>query len=68
MRRLSIAVAGLALALPLAAQETGNPLSKDRTGMPWVLPFEEAWKTAHARKRLLLVKPVAFGTSPDGGW
>ena len=50
------------------AQDDAHPLAKDRTGLNWVLPFEEAKAKAAAEKRLLLIKPVAFGTSPDGGW
>lgn len=50
-----------------APQET-HPLTKDRTGLEWVLPFKEARKAASERNRLLLIKPVAFGTSSDGGW
>ncbi len=45
-----------------------HPLDKDRTGMKWVLPFNKAQEKAKAEKRLLLIKPVAFGTSRDGGW
>lgn len=36
--------------------------------MKWVLPFKQARAAAAERGRLLLIKPVAFGTSPDGGW
>jgi hypothetical protein len=42
--------------------------SQDRTGIRWVLPFPAAQKKAKAEQRLLLVKPIAFGTSKDGGW
>ena len=45
-----------------------HPLNMDRTGMKWVLPFSSAQKQASTEKRLLLIKPVAFGTSRDGGW
>ncbi len=45
-----------------------HPLNKDRTGMKWVLPFKKAQEKADAQGRLLLIKPVAFGTSADGGW
>ncbi|MEE8467908.1 MAG: hypothetical protein V3T22_05605 [Planctomycetota bacterium] len=45
-----------------------NPLQLDKTGMQWVLPFARARKVAAERKRLLMIKPVAFGTSPDGAW
>ena len=44
------------------------PLSKDKTGMRWVFPFTEAQAHAAKEGRLLLIKPVAFGTTPDGGW
>jgi hypothetical protein len=40
----------------------------DKTGVDWVLPFEKALAKAKAEKRILLIKPIAFGTSPDGGW
>ena len=40
----------------------------DKTGLDWVLPFDKALAKAKAEKRLLLIKPIAFGTSPDGGW
>ena len=45
-----------------------HPLTKDKTGLNWVIPFEKAEAKAAANKRLLMIKPVAFGTSPDGGW
>ncbi len=45
-----------------------HPLAKDKTGLNWVLRFEAAEKKAETTKRLLMIKPVAFGTSPDGGW
>ena len=50
------------------AVQDGHPLSKDKTGLLWVLPFERAREQAKAHKRVLLIKPVAFGTTPDGGW
>lgn len=40
----------------------------DRTGIRWVLPFEVARARAATEKRLLLIKPIAFGTTADGGW
>ncbi len=53
----------------LAAQSKGtHPLLKDRTGIDWVLPFSAAKKKAATENRLLMIKPVAFGTSRDGGW
>ncbi len=45
-----------------------NPACADHSGMPWVHPFTKAKETAAAQNRLLLVKPIAFGTSADGGW
>ena len=59
---------GWTLLVPADASADDHPLNKDRTGMPWVLPFEKAREEARARKRLLLIKPVAFGTTRDGGW
>ena len=57
----------LATALLIGAGEE-HPLSKDRTGLHWVFPFKEAQAQAAKDGRLLLIKPVAFGTTPDGGW
>lgn len=53
--------------LPARAQ-TENALVRDRTGIDWVYPFEKARAKAAEEKRLLLIKPVAFGTSKDGCW
>ncbi len=59
----------LLLVAVLAAQGTDeNPLTLDRTGLVWTLPFEEARERSEAEQRLLMIKPVAFGTTPDGGW
>ena len=55
------------LALAFLLQDE-HPLSKDKTGLDWVLPFTEAQKKSENEKRILLIKPVAFGTSRDGGW
>jgi len=55
------------LALPCAAQKAGSK-NLDKTGIRWQLPFEQALEKAKIEKRLLLIKPVAFGTSQDGGW
>ena len=45
-----------------------NPIRKDKTGMRWALPFAKARQRSETEGRLLLIKPVAFGTSKDGGW
>ena len=58
-------LAGLMLA-PQGPQD--HPLAKDRTGIQWVLPFTEARQKAADLDRLLMIKPVAFGTSKEGGW
>ncbi len=58
-----------AILIATALLTAGNhPLDKDKTGLNWVMPFEKAEAKAVANKRLLMIKPVAFGTSPDGGW
>jgi hypothetical protein len=68
-RILGIAAAlGLGAALVPAAGTKSHPLLKDKTGVRWVLPFKQAQATAKEQKRLLFIKPVAFGTTPDGGW
>ncbi len=56
------------LLLAAVAAADDHPLAKDRTGLSWVLPFKAALEKASASERLLLVKPVAFGTTRDGGW
>lgn len=55
------------LALALLAQQD-HPLAKDKTGLKWVLPFKAAQTKAKEAGRLLMIKPVAFGTTSDGGW
>ncbi len=57
----------LLLAMLLAVQEE-KPTCKDKTGVAWVHPFTEARKKAKETGRLLMIKPIAFGTSKDGGW
>ncbi|MHC4958459.1 MAG: hypothetical protein ACYTGN_08780 [Planctomycetota bacterium] len=52
----------------LALNAPANPLVLDKTGLKWVVPFKVAEKKAQEDARLLLIKPVAFGTSSDGGW
>ena len=49
------------------AQKPGA-LWRDKTGIQWAYPFTKAHTQARAEGRLLLIKPVAFGTSADGGW
>ena len=64
---------GLTVAVALhgaavAQKDKPNPLLKDKTGMKWVLPFSKAVDYAKKHKRVLMIKPVAFGTEPSGGW
>ncbi len=56
------------LALALAAQDDASERQKDRTGVAWVTPFTKALEKATKEKRLLMIKPIAFGTSKNGGW
>ena len=56
------------LALALVAQDDVSERQKDRTGVAWVTPFTKAIEKAQKEKRLLMIKPIAFGTSKDGGW
>jgi hypothetical protein len=55
------------LVAPAWAQKPGA-LLRDKTGIQWVYPFSKAQARARADNRLLLIKPVAFGSSADGGW
>lgn len=66
---MTIALLSLLLFSPSSVvQEQESALDKDKSGMKWVLPFTAAKKASADGRRLLLIKPVAFGTSSDGGW
>lgn len=55
--------------LSLSAQvRGGNALSKDKTGIAWVAPFTDATAKAKKSNRLLMVKPIAYGTDKAGCW
>lgn len=54
--------------LLLVAASCTSPVERDHTGIQWELPFSAALKKAQEQHRLLLIKPIAFGTSKDGGW
>ena len=59
----------LLLAASCAAPlQEAHPLKLDRTGIEWQLPFETAVEHSRKRERLLMIKPVAFGTDRKGGW
>jgi hypothetical protein len=45
-----------------------HPLLLDRTGIRWVVPFDTARAEARERQRLLLIKPIAFGSNREGCW
>ena len=69
---VATALAIPALALPAPAQDDSSHkklgFKNDQTGLDWVLPFKQALAKARKQKRLLVIKPIAFGTSRDGGW
>ena len=54
--------------LLLAPEERDHPLVHDKTGIEWTFPFSKARKKAATEKRILMIKPVAFGTTHDGNW
>ncbi len=58
----------LVIALALLCQDEAVERQKDRTGVAWVVPFTKAIEKARKDKRLLMIKPIAFGTSKNGGW
>jgi hypothetical protein len=70
-RSLVLVLAAVACASPPAASRQDpdvHPLSLDRTGIEWVYPFAEARARAEQAKRLLMIKPIAFGTNLRGDW
>ena len=40
----------------------------DHTGIEWTFPFKAAQEKARRENRILMVKPIAFGTTRDGSW
>jgi len=61
-------IAAAAIAALLVGAQDESPCSKEKTGVSWVHPFGKALERAGAKSRLLMIKPISFGTSPDGGW
>jgi hypothetical protein len=59
---------GVCVALMAFLAQAGDGPVRDKTGMRWELPFPKALERAKAESRLLMIKPIAFGTSKDGGW
>jgi hypothetical protein len=60
--------ATLLLLASICSSQDARPVCQDKTGVAWALPFKEAQARARESGRLLLVKPIAFGTTADGGW
>ena len=66
---LGAVLIGYLLLAPTGAAYAGDScLDADKTGLAWAHPFEQALETARADGRILMIKPVAFGTTPEGGW
>ena len=65
--RITLIAAVLVLAASVGVAQD-HPLDKDKTGLTWILPFAKAQKVAEDGDRILLIKPVAFGTDKAGGW
>ena len=62
---------GSLLAATAVAQEepaAKHPVLLDRTGIAWQVPFESAREKATESKRIIAIKPVAFGTTLTGCW
>ncbi|KAF0241129.1 MAG: hypothetical protein FD180_4608 [Planctomycetota bacterium] len=58
----------LAALLLFASAALAGDCKRDCTGIEWTLPFKAALEKAKKEKRLLLIKPIAFGTEKNGGW
>ena len=58
----------LLLTAVLTPAADDHPVTLDRTGIEWAIPFASALDRARAQERLLLIKPVAFGTTKSGCW
>jgi len=63
-----LAAAFALLLSPIVLAQDEPLIETDRTGVEWEPDFEQALETASEDVRLLMIKPVAFGTSPDGSW
>ena len=69
MRTLTVVLAAsMLLSTAIAQDEEALGFKVDRTGIRWKLPFKTAHVAAKESGRLLLIKPIAFGTGPDGRW
>ena len=63
---LSTVLAAISSVRGVPADE--HPVLLDRTGIAWQIPFDTARSRAIETKRLIAIKPVAFGTTADGCW
>lgn len=70
MRLAHLLGVALVVALPAHAQQGSEklPFAPDQTGLEWVLPFKKTLAAAKQQDRMLVIKPIAFGTAKDGGW
>ena len=59
-------LAAAVAAAPIGAGD--DTLALDRTGIRWVAPFAKAKEKSEKEQRLLLLKPIAFGTEKSGCW
>ena len=67
MHALALAL-GLFVAVQGEAPAAEHPMRLDRTGIVWEIPFTSARERAAKERRLLAIKPVAFGTTAGGCW
>lgn len=63
-----VAVLAISMSEQSASQAADLAFKNDLTGIHWELPFKSALERARSDKRLLAIKPIAFGTDKDGGW
>ncbi|MFT4514088.1 MAG: hypothetical protein ACI89X_001422 [Planctomycetota bacterium] len=68
MMRMALVVALSAYAAAQVSVPDDHPVRFDRTGIAWQLPFTKAAELAETSKHLLVIKPVAFGTTEEGCW
>ena len=68
MTRLVAALTAAWLALPAAGRAADAPPCQDPAAIQWFTPgsFEEARQAAVRRKRLMMIKGIAFGIDAVG--
>lgn len=63
--------AALALGEPACALDlppAEHPMALETSGVRWYFPFDHALAVAREERRMLLMKPVAFGTTREAFW